>query len=685
MLSRNAIRVLERRYLRLGSDGSPTETPEQLFRRVAETVAAPDADLAFDGRRSPSRTAEEFERALSNLEFLPNSPTLMNAGRAAPQLAACFVLPIEDSMEGIFDSLKHTAIIHKTGGGTGFSFSRLRPRNSPVRSTNGIASGPVSFMKVFNAATEAVKQGGARRGANMGILRVDHPDILEFIRCKRESSDVSNFNISVAVTERFMEALRDGQSYLLEGASADGTALRLDARTILGEIVDSAWACGDPGVVFIDRINQANPTKHAGEIEATNPCGEQPLLPNESCVLGSINLGRMHGAGGIDWKRLAAAARTAVHFLDNVIEANHYPLPAIEEITKANRRIGVGVMGWADLLIEMGIPYDSADAVTLGGQVMAFLDEETKRASTALASDRGPFPNWRGSSYDLAGGPVLRNATTTTVAPTGTISIIAGASSGIEPIFAISYARRHVLDDEELREVHPAFSRAIRDSGLDEEEILSRVASTGSVKGIENLPERLRRLFVTSHDIAPSWHVRMQAAFQRHCDNGVSKTVNLPHHATREDVKEVFLLAHRLGCKGVTVFRDGCRDQQVLNAGAGAHAAPRPRIEAPPGNPTRDSQKIKRALIPAGLPPASPRVVSGPRRPGPTPDIGPHSPATHRSQDGDPSSTHLPASDPSSGSKPGDSRLGEPPTLPQPILAAGSRGERHSMPRPEGD
>ncbi|HXI04207.1 MAG TPA: adenosylcobalamin-dependent ribonucleoside-diphosphate reductase, partial [Candidatus Saccharimonadales bacterium] len=450
MVTDNALRVLERRYLLKDASGAVTESPGDLFERVARAVAAADASLPFEGRTDPEAAARSFLQALSSREFLPNSPTLMNAGRPEQQLCACFVLPVEDSMEGIFEALKRTAIIHKTGGGTGFSFSRLRPRNSPVSTTHGVASGPVSFMRVFNAATEAVKQGGARRGANMGVLRVDHPDILEFVRCKTDLAEITNFNLSVAVTSAFMEALERGESYPLVHPSSGQPVATVSAREVFDEIVTCAWRCGDPGLIFIDRINEANPTRHLAEIEATNPCGEQPLMPNEACTLGSINLGLLVRDGDADWARLGELARLAVHFLDNVVEVTRYPVADIEATTRACRRIGVGVMGWADMLIRLRIPYDSNEAVSLGERVMAFIDLETKKASAALAAERGTFPAWPGSAHDRPGGLRLRNATTTTVAPTGTISIIAGASSGIEPLFAVALSRRNVLEGDRL-------------------------------------------------------------------------------------------------------------------------------------------------------------------------------------------------------------------------------------------
>jgi len=580
-LTPSAVRVLENRYLVRDEGGRVAETPDGMFRRVAACVAEADRMLPFEGRRDPERSAASFHAMMRSLQFLPNSPTLMNAGREVQQLCACFVLPVEDSMEGIFESLKQAAIIHKTGGGTGFSFSRLRPRNSPVRSTRGVASGPVSFMRVFDAATEAIKQGGTRRGANMGVLRVDHPDILEFIDSKRDGTGIVNFNISVAVTDAFMQALSSDTDYPLTPAAPTGGATRLRARDVFERMVDSAWFCGDPGVVFIDRINAANPTGHVAPIEATNPCGEQPLAANEACTLGSINLGRMldtRGAG-FDFERLRRTVREAVHFLDNVIEVNHYPLPAIEKMTRANRRIGVGVMGWADALIALEIPYDSEEALALARRVMAFIDEESKQASAALAIERGAYPSFPGSLHERAGHRPLRNATTTTVAPTGTISIIAGASSGIEPLFAVAYARRHILDlagDEEMHEVHPAFLARLAALGDSSDRLLADVARAGSPRRLRDgrIPGPVARVFATAYDVTPEWHVMMQAAFQEHCDNAVSKTVNLPATASRDDVRAAFMKAWELGCKGVTVYRDRSRSRQVLYAGGARPGGP---------------------------------------------------------------------------------------------------------------
>ena len=564
-LTSNALTVLSRRYLAKDEQGRVVESPDELFRRVANNIA--QADLLYDGRADLHKTENEFYRILSDLEFLPNSPTLMNAGRPLQQLAACFVLPVEDSLESIFDGVKSTALIHQSGGGTGFSFSRLRPRDDAVRSTGGAASGPVSFMRVFNMATEVIKQGGTRRGANMGILRVDHPDILEFIAAKTGSTELTNFNISVAMTEDFMRAVEvDGDLPLVNPRSRQVVG-RLKAREVFDRIVESAWKTGDPGVVFLDRINRDNPTPRLGEMESTNPCGEQPLLPYEPCNLGSINLSLMleesSGSYEIDWTRLEQSVRTSVHFLDNVIDMSRYPLDQIDRMAKGNRKIGLGVMGFADMLIRLGIPYDSEDALRTGEKIMKFIREKGWKMSEELARERGAFPNFPGSTYDLAGGPRLRNATVTTVAPTGTLSIIAGCSSGIEPLFALSYFR-HVLGDVELPEVYEYFIEAAKKRGFYSDRFLMRVTAGESIQRMSEVPDDVRRLFVTAFDIAPAWHVRMQAAFQRHTDNAVSKTINFPAQATIEDVRKAFLLAYREGVKGITIFRSGSKSEQVL-------------------------------------------------------------------------------------------------------------------------
>jgi len=563
-LTGNARFILEKRYLLKNEQAEVVETEQKMFQRVARAVAAPDRD--YDPSADLRRTEQEFYELMAKMEFLPNSPTMMNAGKPGGQLSACFVLPIEDSLDAIFDSVKSAALIHQTGGGTGFSFSRLRPANDVVRSTGGVASGPISFLKVFNQATEVIKQGGTRRGANMAILDVHHPDILDYITCKKRNTEITNFNISVAADEEFMRAVREDTDYPLINPNTKKEVKRLSARKVFDYIVNSAWLNGEPGMVFLDRVNADNPTPSLGRIEATNPCGEQPLLPYEACNLGSINLAKcVRERRQVDWDRLRRVVRTCVHFLDNVVDASQFPLEKITEMVRGNRKIGLGVMGWADLLFRMEMPYDSEEAVSLAEKVMAFIKDESDRMSLELGERRGPFPNWDKSIW-AGTGLTYRNATRTTIAPTGTISMIAGTSSGIEPLFAVVFIK-HVMGGAELAEADPVFLAVAKRDGFYSDELMKQIAQRGSVQSFTEIPEKWKRVFVTSHDISPQWHLRMQAGFQRHTDNAVSKTVNFPREATPEDVRNVFVLADELGLKGVTVYRDRSREEQVLNIG----------------------------------------------------------------------------------------------------------------------
>ena len=593
-LSENAIKVLEKRYLKRDASGKCIEGPADMFRRVADTIAS--GDLQFGKSQSDvDKLADRFYDAITNCYFMPNSPTLMNAGRELGQLAACFVLPVEDSLEGIFETVKNTALIHKSGGGTGFSFSRLRPKNDVVKSTMGVSSGPVSFMEVFNAATEAVKQGGTRRGANMGILRVDHPDILEFIDCKADNTKLNNFNISVAVTDKFMEAYLKGEDYDLIHPNTKESVGKLSAKMVFDKIVDGAWRNGEPGIIFIDTMNYDNPTPKIGAIESTNPCGEVPLLPFEACNLGSINLNRMvkeeNGKWTVDWDLLGETTRTAIRFLDNVIAINNYPLPQIDEMVTNNRKIGLGVMGWADMLMKLGLSYASEEGTKLGAQIIEYIDYISKCESIELSKERGKFKNFEGSIYDQdnylyekykgkSAGIIsdeqwkeldaqikehgIRNATTTCIAPTGTISMIAGASGGIEPLFGLVFSRL-IMDNTEMLEVNPIFKDYMVSHGLYSEDLMRKISVDGSVAHVDGISDEVKHIFVTAHDVTPYWHVKMQAAFQLHTDNAVSKTVNFVESATREDIEEAYILAYKSHLRGITVYRNNSRTFQPMN------------------------------------------------------------------------------------------------------------------------
>ena len=567
-LTPHAIKILEKRYLKRDASGRVIESPEEMFWRVARNIA--EADSLYGNRISPEDLSETFFCMLASLDFLPNSPCLMNAGRELQQLAACFVLPVEDSLDSIFETVKQTALIHQSGGGTGFSFSHLRPKDDSVQSTGGIASGPVSFMRVFNMATEVIKQGGTRRGANMGVLRVDHPDIMEFVAIKKDPNEMTNFNLSVGITKAFMEALERGTDFSLINPRTKKEVRRLKAAEVFEALVDAAWATGDPGVLFLDRINEVNPTPQLGEIESTNPCGEVPLLPYEPCVLGSINLSHMvkerNGKWETDFEKMRKTIKDAVHFLDNVVDMNQYPLPEISQMAKGNRKIGLGVMGLAHFFIRLGIPYNSQKALEVAKGLMSFIQNQAREYSMELAEERGVFPNYKGSRYDRSGGTGQRNATVTTIAPTGTLSLIADCSSGIEPLFGLQYTRR-ALEEMEFQITDPLFLALGEREGFMSEVLIQSLHDGASLKDLPQVPQPIRELFVTTFEIAPLWHIKIQAAFQEYTDNAVSKTINFSRDATKEDVKEAYMMAYRERCKGITIYRSGSKAKQVLACG----------------------------------------------------------------------------------------------------------------------
>ena len=577
-ISKNTVTVLEKRYLKKDTEGNLVESPAQLFDRVASHIARAEKNFQTPDSKT-KKIKQKFYDIMTQFKFLPNSPTLMNAGNELGQLAACFVLPVEDSLSGIFETVKNAALIHKSGGGTGFSFTRLRPKDCIVGSTGGVASGPVSFMKIFNVATEQVKQGGTRRGANMAVLRVDHPDIMEFIHCKGNNKNLNNFNISVAVTDAFIDAVNQGENYNLIHPKDNKIAGELYAPDVFDSIVEQAWYNGDPGIIFLDKINFDNPTPQVGEIESTNPCGEQPLLPFEACNLGSINLAKFvkdeSDKAYVDYDALKETIHTAVRFLDNTIDMSIYPLEEIDEMVKANRKIGLGVMGFSDLLFMLKIPYNSEAAISFAEEIMAFVQAEAQKTSIELAKTRGVFKNYERSIFKGKKNKQFRNATTTTIAPTGTLSILAECSSGIEPLFALSFVR-NVMDNDKLIEVNPYFKKIARKRGFYSEELMDKIACEGSIADIDGIPEDVKDVFVTSHDISPEWHIRMQAAFQKYTDNAVSKTVNLPKNASKKDVKKIYTMAYNLGCKGVTIYRDQSKADQVLSFSSKTEPAAEP-------------------------------------------------------------------------------------------------------------